>query len=107
MLRSLPVELLTQLEITVLVFQEPDVYQILCARSTSDLHFRNQCSRHDWVWVQVDFVTGRTGPGKRGPQALFPVPPHSTACSGVPFSAFPAHVSAQAPVPQIAQRGPR
>jgi len=31
MLRSLPVELLTQLEIPVLAFQEADVYEIYCA----------------------------------------------------------------------------
>jgi len=53
MLRSLPVELLTQLEILVLAFQEADVYEIHHARSTSDLHFRNQGSRNDWVWVQA------------------------------------------------------
>jgi hypothetical protein len=53
MLRSLPVELLTQLEIPVLAFQEADVYEIHRARSTSDLHFRNQGSRNDWVWVQA------------------------------------------------------
>jgi len=47
MLRSLPVELLTQLEIPVLEFQEADGYEIDRARSTSDLHFRNQGSRND------------------------------------------------------------
>jgi len=46
MLRSLPVELLTQLEISVLAFQEADVHEIHCARSTGDLHFRNQGSRN-------------------------------------------------------------
>jgi len=40
-LRSLPVELLTQLEIPVLAFHEADVYEIHCARSTGALHFRN------------------------------------------------------------------
>jgi len=53
MLRSLPVELLTQLEIPVLAFQEADVYEMHRARSTGDLHFRNQGSRNDWVWVQA------------------------------------------------------
>jgi len=53
MLRSLRVELLTQLEIPVLAFQEADVYEIHRARSTSALHFRNQGSRNDWVWVQA------------------------------------------------------
>jgi len=52
-LRSLPVELLTQLEVPVLTFQEADVYKIHCARSTGTLHFRNQGSRNDWVWVQA------------------------------------------------------
>ena len=51
-LRSLPVELLTQLEITVLAFQEADVYQIHRAPSTSDLHFRNLGSHNDRVGVQ-------------------------------------------------------
>ena len=41
MLPSLPVELLTQLEIPVLAFQEADVYEIHRARSTGALHFRN------------------------------------------------------------------
>ena len=53
MLRSLAVELLTQLEIPVLAFQEADVYEIHRARSTGALHFRNQGSRNDWVWVQA------------------------------------------------------
>jgi len=52
-LRSLPVELLTQLEIPVLAFQEADVYEIHHARSTGALHFRNQGSRNDWIWVQA------------------------------------------------------
>jgi len=52
-LRSLPVELLTQLEIPVLAFQEADVYEIHHARSTGALHFRNQHSRNDWIWVQA------------------------------------------------------
>jgi len=53
MLQSLPVELLTQLEIPVLAFQEADVYEIHRARSTGALHFRNEGSRNDWVWVQA------------------------------------------------------
>jgi len=53
MLRSLPVELLTQLEILVLAFQEADVYEIHRAQSTCALHWRNQGSRNDWVWVQA------------------------------------------------------
>jgi len=53
-IRSLPVELLTQLEIPVLAFQEADVYQIDHVQSTvNNLHFRNQCSCNDWVWVQA------------------------------------------------------
>jgi len=52
-LRSLPIELLTQLEVPVLTFQEADVYEIHRARSTGTLHFRNQGSRNDWVWVQA------------------------------------------------------
>ena len=52
-LRSLPVELLTQLEIPVLAFQEADVYDIHYARSTGALHFRNQGSRNEWIWVTV------------------------------------------------------
>jgi len=47
MLRSLPVELLTQPEIPVLAFQETNVYKIHRARSTRDLHFGNQSSRND------------------------------------------------------------
>jgi len=53
MLRSLPVEILTQLEIPVLAFQEAAVYDIHSPRSTGDLHFSNQSSRNDWVWVQA------------------------------------------------------
>jgi len=51
-LRSLPIELLTQLQVPVLTFQEADVYEIHDARSTGTLHFRNQGSRNDWVCVQ-------------------------------------------------------
>ena len=52
-LRSLPVELLTQLEVPVLAFQETDVYDIHHARCTGALDFRNQGSRNVWVWVQA------------------------------------------------------
>ena len=52
-LQTLPVELLTQLEIPVLAFQECDVYDIHRARCTGALHFRNQGIRNDWVWVQA------------------------------------------------------
>jgi len=53
MRRSLPVELVTQLEIPVLAFPEADVYEIHRSRSTSDLHLRNQGSHNDCVWVQA------------------------------------------------------
>ena len=52
-IRSLPVELLTQLEVPVLAFQETDVYDIHRARCTGALDFRNQGSRNDGVWVQA------------------------------------------------------
>jgi len=52
-LRSFPLELLTQLEVPVPAFQEADVYEIHRARSTGTLHYRNQCSCNDWVWVQA------------------------------------------------------
>jgi len=51
MLRSLTIYLLTQLEIPVLAFEEADIYEVHRARSTGDLHFRNQGSRNDCVWV--------------------------------------------------------
>ena len=50
-LRTLPVQQLTQLEILVLAFQESDVYDIHRARCTGALHFRKQGNRNDWVWV--------------------------------------------------------
>jgi len=53
MLRSLPVELLTQVEIPVVAFQEADVDEIHHARSPGDLHFRHQGCRNDWVWLQA------------------------------------------------------
>ena len=52
-LQLLPVELLTQLEITVLAFQESDVYDIHRARCTGTHRFLNQESRNDWVCVQA------------------------------------------------------
>jgi len=52
-LELLPVELLTQLEIPVLAFQETDVYNIHRARCTGTHRFRNQKSQNDWVWVQA------------------------------------------------------
>ena len=51
--RTLLVELLTQLEIRVGVFQESEVYDIDRARCTGALHFANQGSRTDWIWVQT------------------------------------------------------
>jgi len=50
-LQSLPVELLTRFEIPVVAFQESDVYDTHRARCTGTLHFRNQGSCNDWVWV--------------------------------------------------------
>jgi len=52
-LQLLPVELLTQLEIPVLAFQETDIYDIDRARCTGTDQFRNQESRNDWVWGQA------------------------------------------------------
>jgi len=52
-LDSLPVELLTQLEIPVLAFHETGIYDIHRARSTGALNFRNHGSRNDWVWVRA------------------------------------------------------
>ncbi len=52
-LRSLPVELLTTLEIPVLAFQETDIYDIPRARCTGARLFRNQASRNDCVWIQA------------------------------------------------------
>jgi len=50
-LESLPVELLTQLEIAVLAFQATEKYNIHSAQCTGGLNFRNHGSRNDWVWV--------------------------------------------------------
>jgi len=47
------VELLTQLEIIVLAFQEMEIYEIHCARCTGALNFRNHGSCNDWVWVRA------------------------------------------------------
>jgi len=52
-LQLLPVELLKQLEIPVLAFQETDVYEIHRARCTGTHRFRNQESRKVWIWVQA------------------------------------------------------
>jgi len=52
-LESLPVVLLTQLEIPVLAFQEREIYDLHRARCTGDLNFRNQGGRNDWVWVRA------------------------------------------------------
>jgi len=52
-LKLLPVELLTQLEIPVLTFQETHIYAINRARYTGIHQFWNQESRNDWVWVQA------------------------------------------------------
>jgi len=52
MLRSLPIERLTQLEIPVLAFQEADIYEIHHERSTGDLHCRNQGSHNDWMGTE-------------------------------------------------------
>jgi len=52
-LESLPVELLTEQEIRVLVFQETEIYDIHRARYTGALNFRNQGSRNDWVLVRA------------------------------------------------------
>ena len=52
-LGSLPVELLTQLEVPVVAFQGTDAYNIHRARYTGALDFRNQGSQRDWVWVEA------------------------------------------------------
>jgi len=46
-LNSLPVELLTQLEIPVLAFQETEIYHMDRARYTGALPFRTHSSRND------------------------------------------------------------
>jgi len=52
-LKSLPVELLIQLGLPVLAFQETEIYNINPVRCTGALNFRNNGSRNDWVWVQA------------------------------------------------------
>jgi len=52
-LKSLPVELLTQLESPVLAFQETEIYYFHRARCTGALNFRNHGSCNDWVWVRA------------------------------------------------------
>jgi len=52
-LELLPVDLLTQLEIPVLAFQEMEIYDIHRARCTGALNFRNLGGRNDWVWVRA------------------------------------------------------
>jgi len=52
-LESLPVELLTQLEIPVLAFKETEIYDIHRARCTGALNFRNHGSCNFWVWVRA------------------------------------------------------
>jgi len=52
-LRALPVELLTQLEIPVLAFQEFGVCDIHWARCTGARLFRNQPSQNDCVWIEA------------------------------------------------------
>jgi len=52
-LQLLPVELLTQLEIPVLVFHETDVYDIHRARCTGSHRFQNQERQNQCVWVQA------------------------------------------------------
>jgi len=47
------VELLTQLEIPVLAFQESGVYNMYSARCTGARLFRNQTSQNDCVWIQA------------------------------------------------------
>jgi len=49
--RALPVELLTQLDILVLAFQQSGVYDIHRARRTGARLFPNQTSRNDCVWI--------------------------------------------------------
>jgi len=52
-LESVPVELLTQLEIPVLAFQEMEIYDIHRAGCPGALNFKNHGSRNDWVWVRA------------------------------------------------------
>ena len=52
-LKSLPVELLTQPEIPVLALKVTEIYDIHRAQCTGALNFRNHRSRNDWVWVRA------------------------------------------------------
>jgi len=52
-LESLPVELLTLLEIPVQAFQETEIYHIHRVRCTGAHNFRNHGSRNDWVSVRA------------------------------------------------------
>ena len=52
-LRSLPVELMTYLEVPVPAFQETEVYEIHGAGRTGNGLFRHQRSQNDWVWVEA------------------------------------------------------
>ena len=52
-LRTLPIELLTQLKIPVLAFQESDIYNIHRTRCTGSGVFRNYASWNDCVWNQT------------------------------------------------------
>jgi len=52
-LQLLPVELLTQLEISVLAFHETEIYNIHRVPCTAALNFSNHRSRNDWVWVRA------------------------------------------------------
>ena len=52
-LQTLPIKLLSQLEIPVLVFQESDVYDLQMAGCTGSGLFRNDTSRNVFVWIQT------------------------------------------------------
>jgi len=52
-LQQLPVELLIQLEIPVLAFQETNDYDIHRAPCTKTHQFGNQESQNDWLWVEA------------------------------------------------------
>jgi len=69
-LESLPVELLTQLEIAVLALQEMEIYEIHRARCTGALNFRNQGGRNDWVWVRAGTEDMYGAPRDRLPAKL-------------------------------------
>jgi len=53
----------------------------------------------------IKFITGQTGPRKRGPRALFHAPPQAKAKGGLSFSAFSAPVPTKAPAPPIPPTG--